>query len=101
MSRLTFEAADETAFPALALARRAGETGGTCPAVFNAANETANLAFREGRIGFNEISDLLEHTLEQIPSGPVQDVSDVVHADAAARAAAWSWVENKTFARKS
>jgi 1-deoxy-D-xylulose-5-phosphate reductoisomerase len=101
MSRLTFEAADETAFPALALARRAGETGGTCPAVFNAANETANLAFREGRIGFNEISDVLEHTLERIPSEPVDDVADVVRADAAARAAAWSRVENATFARKS
>jgi 1-deoxy-D-xylulose-5-phosphate reductoisomerase len=101
MSRLTFEEADETAFPALALARAAGESGGTCPAVFNAANETANLAFREGRIGFNEISDVLEHTLERVPREPVDAVADVVRADAAARGAAWSWVENATFARKS
>ncbi len=101
MSRLTFEVADETSFPALALARAAGEAGGTCPAVFNAANETANLAFREGRIGFNEIPDVLEHTLERVPPEPVDEVADVAHADAAARAAAWSWVENATLARKS
>jgi 1-deoxy-D-xylulose-5-phosphate reductoisomerase len=101
MSRLTFEAADETAFPALSLARSAGEAGGTCPAVFNAANETANLAFREGRIGFNEIPDVLEHALERVPSEPIEEVADVIRADAAARAAAWGWVENATFARKS
>jgi 1-deoxy-D-xylulose-5-phosphate reductoisomerase len=98
---LTFEPADEAAFPALALARVAGEAGGTWPAVFNAANETANLAFRERRIGFNEIAGVLEHTLERVAPEPVHEVADVIRADAAARAAARRWVERATFARES
>ncbi|HEY7460413.1 MAG TPA: 1-deoxy-D-xylulose-5-phosphate reductoisomerase [Gemmatimonadota bacterium] len=101
LGSLSFEAADESAFPALALARAAGEAGGTCPAVFNAANEAANLAFREGRIGFGEIHDVLAHALEQVTPEPVHEVADVLRADMAGRSAAWRWVENATLARKS
>lgn len=98
---LTFEEADEAAFPALALARSAGEAGGTAPAVYNAANEVANLAFREGRIGFNEIPGVLEQALERVPVEAVNDVEDVIRADRRARAAAREWVESATFVRKS
>jgi 1-deoxy-D-xylulose-5-phosphate reductoisomerase len=101
LGSLTFEAADEAVFPALALARRAGEAGGTWPAVYNAANETANLAFREGLIGFTEIPDVLRHTLDRVPPEPVRDVADVVRADGAARAEARRLVERRTLARKS
>jgi 1-deoxy-D-xylulose-5-phosphate reductoisomerase len=52
---LTFEPLDEAAFPAVALARRAGRAGGTAPGVLNAANEEAVEAFRTGRITFPEI----------------------------------------------
>ena len=101
LGSLTFESADEEAFPALRLARRAGEAGGTAPAVFNAANEVANQAFREGRIGFNDIPDLLEHALEQVPPDPVEEVADVLRADRRARAAAWQRIESATLSRES
>jgi 1-deoxy-D-xylulose-5-phosphate reductoisomerase len=48
---LSFEAPDTDAFPMLALARRAGERGGTAPCAYNAANGVAVEAFLEGRIG--------------------------------------------------
>lgn len=74
---LTFEEPDVDRFPALALARRAGEVGGTLPAVFNAANEVAVEAFCGRQITFDQIPaqvakvmkshEIVEHpTLEQI-----------------------------------
>src|SRR5437660_11324725 len=56
LGSLTFEPPDLERFPALALARTAGETGGTMPAVFNAANEIAVESFVNRRSGFPEIS---------------------------------------------
>ena len=56
-SSWTFEPLDNEAFPAVALAKQVGEAGGTFPAVFNAANEQAVLAFHEGRIGYLDILD--------------------------------------------
>jgi len=50
-----FEPLDDAVFPAVALARRAGETGGCMTAVYNAANEEAAAAFLTGRIGFGAI----------------------------------------------
>lgn len=77
LGSLTFEEPDTDRFPALALARRAGEVGGTLPAVFNAANEVAVEAFCNRQITFDRIPalvadvmnrhDVVEHpTLEQI-----------------------------------
>ncbi len=54
---------DSEAFPAVDLARRAGTVGGTAPAVFNGANETAVAAFLEGRVGFLAIVDTIERVL--------------------------------------
>lgn len=82
LGSLTFEAPDEERFPALKLARRAGEQGGTLPAVMNAANEIAVEAFCAGRIAFTRISalvggvmdahDLIEHPgLDQILSADI------------------------------
>src|SRR5207249_3363033 len=56
LGSLTFEEPDGERFPALNLARRAGETGGTLPAVLNAANEVAVEAFCAGAIGFEQIT---------------------------------------------
>jgi 1-deoxy-D-xylulose-5-phosphate reductoisomerase len=61
---LTFEAPDVTRFPALALARRALETGGAAPTVLNAADEVAVSEFIAGRIGFGAIAALVEATLD-------------------------------------
>src|SRR5690606_11074671 len=62
-----FEPLDETAFPAVALAKEAGRAGGVHPALFNAANEEAVAAFREGRLPFLGIVDTVAATLEAAP----------------------------------
>jgi 1-deoxy-D-xylulose-5-phosphate reductoisomerase len=62
---LTFEAPDLVRFPALALARRALETGGAAPTVLNAADEVAVGEFIAGRIGFRGITALVEATLDK------------------------------------
>src|SRR3954454_5525497 len=78
---------DDEAFPAVRLAREAGERGGTAPAVYNAANEVAVEAFRTGRLRFVEIIDTVAHVLgvHDVPSGKTLSVDDVLAADAWAR----------------
>jgi 1-deoxy-D-xylulose-5-phosphate reductoisomerase len=88
-----FEPLDDDAFPAVELARRVGEAGGTWPAVYNAANEVAVDAFHEGRIGFVDIVDTVATVVEAYaaePASRVRDLAleDVLGADAWARAAA-------------
>jgi len=88
-SSWTFEPLDETAFPAVALAKRVGEAGGTHPAVFNAANEQAVLAFHAGRIGYLGILDTVRAVVDahQPPSGGLT-LERVIEAEAWARTAA-------------
>jgi 1-deoxy-D-xylulose-5-phosphate reductoisomerase len=78
---------DDEAFPAVALARAAGEAGGTAPAVYNAANEVAVDAFRNGRLGFTGIVDVVADAVHShdVRSGEALTVDDVVAADAWAR----------------
>ena len=64
LRELTFEAPDLERFPALALARRAMETGGAAPTVLNAADEVAVGEFIAGRISFPAITALVEATLD-------------------------------------
>ena len=61
----TFEPLDSIAFPAVEMARSAGQLGGTAPAVFNAANEECVDAFHEGRIGFLDILSIVERVLSE------------------------------------
>ena len=61
----TFEPLDETAFPAVALARAAGRAGGTVPAVYNAANEECVDAFLAGRIPFTGIVDTVAQVVSE------------------------------------
>jgi 1-deoxy-D-xylulose-5-phosphate reductoisomerase len=63
---LTFEEPDTERFPALTLARRAGELGGTMPAVLNAANEIAVDAFCGGKISFEQISQTVQRTMDRL-----------------------------------
>jgi 1-deoxy-D-xylulose-5-phosphate reductoisomerase len=87
----TFEPLDNTAFPAVELARTAGQAGGCAPAVFNAANEELVGAFHSGRCGFLAIVDVagavLEHWLgtEHAAAGQPRDIADVEAAQAWAR----------------
>src|SRR5215831_8351268 len=85
IGRLTFEHPDERRFPALRVAREALISGGGCPTVLNAANETAVHAFLEGRIGFLDIVDTVERTLEAIPEGALESLDDVYNFDRTAR----------------
>jgi 1-deoxy-D-xylulose-5-phosphate reductoisomerase len=79
---------DDEAFPAVRLARQAGEAGGTAPAVYNAANEVCVEAFRTGRLPFVDIVDRIESVLSSHDVGlrPDLTVDDVLAADAWARA---------------
>ena len=83
---------DEEAFPAVALARRAGAAGGTAPAVFNAADEEAVAAFLEGRLPFTGIvatvAEVLRRHLAGDNVGNAQTVEHVLAADAWARSVA-------------
>jgi 1-deoxy-D-xylulose-5-phosphate reductoisomerase len=82
---LEFSAPDEDAFPCLALARAAGEAGGTAPCVLNAANEVAVAGFLDDRLPFTGIPDVVERTLRQVESPPARDLADLVEIDREAR----------------
>jgi 1-deoxy-D-xylulose-5-phosphate reductoisomerase len=83
---LTFEAVRRDAFPAFDLGVQAGRTGGTAPAVFNAANEIAVAAFLTGRIAFGGIATLIARTMDAHVPRPADSVAAVVEADRWARA---------------
>jgi 1-deoxy-D-xylulose-5-phosphate reductoisomerase len=85
---LEFEPPDVDRFPLLRLAREAGESGGTYPCAFNAANEVAVAAFLDGRIGFLDVAELVEHALSQVDGTPARDLAELVAADDGARRAA-------------
>ncbi|RLV48871.1 1-deoxy-D-xylulose-5-phosphate reductoisomerase [Nocardioides mangrovicus] len=78
---------DDEAFPAVALARRAGTLGGTAPAVYNAANEVCVSAFRSDNLGFADIVDTVARVLGEhdVASDDSVTVEDVLQADAWAR----------------
>jgi 1-deoxy-D-xylulose-5-phosphate reductoisomerase len=83
----TFEPLDDTAFPAVALAREAAAAGGTMPAVYNAANEACVAAFLSGSIGFTRIVDTVARILSEHDAAraAVTTVADVLAVDAWAR----------------
>jgi 1-deoxy-D-xylulose-5-phosphate reductoisomerase len=85
LGQLTFEEPDPERFPALNLARRAGEAGGTLPAVLNAANETAVSAFLDRRITFLQISEIVARVMERHTLVNHPDLTQILAADAWAR----------------
>jgi 1-deoxy-D-xylulose-5-phosphate reductoisomerase len=85
IGQLTFEARDETRFPALRLAREALAAGGAAPTVMNAANEVAVASFLGGQIGFLDIARIVEETLARVPAMALGSLADVIEADATAR----------------
>jgi 1-deoxy-D-xylulose-5-phosphate reductoisomerase len=82
----TFEPLDAAAFPAVELAKEAAQRGSTFPAVFNAANEEAVLAFHGGRIRFTDIVDTIEVVLSEHPGSSRLTVESVLEAEKWARA---------------
>jgi 1-deoxy-D-xylulose-5-phosphate reductoisomerase len=85
LGALRFEAPDRRQFPCLRLAEAAARSGGTAPALLNAANEVAVAAFLEGRLNFTAIAGVIERVLERLPVRPVASLGDVLAADADAR----------------
>ncbi|MFZ4593439.1 MAG: 1-deoxy-D-xylulose-5-phosphate reductoisomerase [Verrucomicrobiaceae bacterium] len=86
LSSLTFEAPRTDDFPALNLARHAGEVGGTLPAVLNAANEVAVDAFLHSRIPFPAIWQTVEKTMAKHQPMLHPTLEQIIEADAWARA---------------
>ena len=85
---LDFEEPDHEAFPALRLAYRAAERGGTAPAALNAADEVAVAAFLDRRLAFPAIVDVLADVLERVSVVPADSLAAIAAADREARARA-------------
>ena len=85
---LSFEKPDLARFPCLSLAYAALRSGGTAPAVLNAANEVAVEAFLGGRLPFTGIPGVIADTLDSVPARAADDLAAVMAADAHARRAA-------------
>jgi len=85
LGSLTFEEPDTDRFPALELARRAGEIGGTMPAVLNAANEIAVDAFINQKVNFPQISQTVRRTMDAHKVVNHPNLDQILAADSWAR----------------
>ena len=94
LSKLEFSTPRYDDFPALNLARRAGETGGTLPAVMNAANEIAVAAFLDRKVRFPEIWEIVEQVMNQHTPVAHADLDAILGADQWARAQAQGCVQS-------
>ena len=86
--KLTFSPVEEARFPALGLAYRALEAGGTMPAVLNSANEAAAEAFLQGRLTFREIPRLIREVMESHRPVSAPDLREILNAH--------SWAQKKS-----
>jgi len=85
LGRLTFKEPDMETFEALKLAYRAAETGGTMPCAMNAANEVAVDLFLNGKIRFNQITEIVKIVMEKHTSNTRPDLDDIIDTDRASR----------------
>jgi 1-deoxy-D-xylulose-5-phosphate reductoisomerase len=95
---LDFERPDLDTFPALRLAREAGEVGGTAPCVLNASDEVAVEAFLAGKIGFTEIAEVVDRCLEELPGAPANHFEQLFETDERTREHARNLVEGQAVA---
>jgi 1-deoxy-D-xylulose-5-phosphate reductoisomerase len=95
LSKLEFSPPRLEDFPALNLARKAGNTGGTMPAVFNAANEIAVQAFRDGKIRFPEIWRCVAHCIAEHEAIANPTLDQILSADASVREIGTKWCAEK------
>lgn len=94
MTNLTFEQPDLQRFPNLQLAYEAMRRAGTVPCVLNAANEVVNLAFRQDRCGFLQMSEIIAETMNKTPFIATPTYEDYVAIDKEARIKAQELLEN-------
>ena len=85
LSEMTFFSADEETFQCLAACKRAIKKGGLYPAVANGANEAANLLFRQHKLSFLEIGELVLAALDEFKVSSASCLDDVLEADRMAR----------------
>jgi 1-deoxy-D-xylulose-5-phosphate reductoisomerase len=90
---LDFRPADETRYPCLRLAREAMASGGTAPAVFNAANEVAVAAFLQNQVPFLAIPRIIEHSLGTVKRIDPTSLDQVMAVDAEARRVAQTFTK--------
>jgi 1-deoxy-D-xylulose-5-phosphate reductoisomerase len=90
---LTFEAADTKTFRNLALAKEAMYKGGNAPCVLNAANEVVVDAFLKNKVGFLEMSDIIESCLEKVSFIEKPSLNDYVLCNTETRALASSFIK--------
>lgn len=88
LGAMTFEQADTERFPCLRLAYEAIEQGGTMPCIMNAANEIANELFRQGRISFMAIPQIIEETMQRHTVDYTVSLDTYLAADLSARSLA-------------
>lgn len=93
---LRFAHPDMERFPLLALAYDVGKRGGNLAAVLNAANEVCNLAFRQGKISFMDLMEIVQETVAAAPFAELQSVEDLYQADAWGRKTATERMKGKT-----
>jgi len=95
LAELTFLPVEKRRYPALHLAYQALATGGTMPAVLNAANEIAVAAFLERRIGFRKIHRVIEKTMEAHASLRPKEVGEILEVDRWAREKASALIDRE------
>ncbi|MEQ1066364.1 1-deoxy-D-xylulose-5-phosphate reductoisomerase [Acinetobacter sp. XH1741] len=93
-SQLNFQAPDTQKFPALDLARQAMRAGGLAPTILNAANEIAVEAFLKERIGFINIPQVVEHTLQVLDNAGAESIECILDKDKVARSVAQQYISS-------
>lgn len=94
MGTLEFQPVDTAKFPALELARQAMRTGGTVPAVMNAANEAVVAGFLSGKCTFSAMHSVVEAAMTAIRPMDPMSLADIMDVDTQARAYVTSCLEN-------
>lgn len=92
LSRMTFYSADDTTFKCLAACKKAMKKGGLYPAVANGANEVANRLFRDRKISFLDIGELVTSAVDNLDVTSAACLDDVLRADKAAREYVYSQI---------
>lgn len=85
LSKMTFYSADDTTFKCLAACKRAMKKGGLYPAVANGANEVANALFRQKKLSFLSVGELVSAAVDELEVGSASCLDDVLDADRMAR----------------
>ncbi len=85
VTQLNFQSPDNVKFPALNLARQAMQAGGLAPTILNAANEIAVEAFLQHKNRFTDITQVVEHTLQNVHNAKAENIDIILQTDMIAR----------------